>query len=538
MKRIFKTAVLSVLFMILSGVTAFAGDTWVEENGNWYCYDADGNQVLGQWRASGGKKYYLDGETGAMAFDRLIDEGADKYYVNASGEMVTGAWQKVAVDNGTDGYEYMYFAPVTGKACVSSGADEPDKTIDGKKYRFSPEGYMLYGYLDEQDQRVQFPSEADKYFGTKEQAEAVTGWVNVVNGGDLGCNGLYQSRVSVWFYFDKGRKIKGKQNVTVETGKKYSFDQNGAMITGWHYLNGDADDLDQLRYYGDVDDGEMKKSQWITTVSYDSIGDTWEKDYYMTEDGSVFHTSGEHPTSLKKINGEYYCFDSEGEPQSDFIVGWTTEGGDRSSVKMDEDIGSLSGVEEVKSLQLDQTDPGHYQVLMYFECADDDTHASLQTGTRDIGGTTVCFDSYGFALEGIKDGKIYNNGIVQKAKDDVYSICRLNKLSTARYGRAYYMVDKAGNLLRNRVVKDKEGYYYFVDSEHRVYRMECNEWKQDAFRKEAAEAYLKNRENTDGDIEFTVNGATYVCSERSVPGSDNKHEKYVNVTWAYKWSIE
>lgn len=533
MKRFCSLFFISVFFTALAAAVS-AADTWKLEYGDWYCYDKDGNKIYGEWKSDGGRKYWLDRKTGAMVKDQLIDTDGGLYYVSETGEKVTGAWRKVPADNGTDGFEYMYFVPGTGQAVVFDSPKDPDRVINGKRYRFSREGYMLYGYLDEEDQRVQFPSEADRYFGTKEDGGACTGWVNVRNGGDFGCNGLYQTKTSVWFYFDEGHKIKNRENITIG-GRKYSFDRNGAMWTGWQHISGgtDKEDLSTLRYFGDADDGIMKKKQWVSTKTIDESGEIRTERRYLTEDGSVYRAD-EKNSCVKKIDGKYYCFDSGGELLSGFIVGWTGDPEELSFVALDKNKTGEDGADTVRKYVLDQTDPEHMQILMYSAADKDGEYAFLRTGIQKIDGTVFYFDKAGCAYEGLIGGKIYNNGAVETSGDDNYRIAALNKMSTAVNGRKYYMVGKSGDLLKNRICENTEGVWFYVGPDYRIYRMAGDKWGTGAFCKEAAQAYLAQRAAANGPVGFTADGSEYICRETPVYDKRNGYEQYVDVVWEYR----
>jgi len=126
-----------------------------------------------------------------------------------------------------------------------------------------------------------------------------------------------------WFYFGNSGKIV-KDGWKKLDGRSYYFDSDGVMQTGWTE--------DGLYYLGS--DGAMKTG-WryleAPDSSYDNgygpesgDGSYW---YYFASNGKKFCTSTGDQTGeyrVSKINGKYYCFDSEGRMQT----GWVYMEGD------------------------------------------------------------------------------------------------------------------------------------------------------------------------------------------------------------------
>ena len=143
----------AALLAIGASMTSFAATGWVEEDGQWYFYDKDGNRVEDAWKKSGDNWYWLDGEEGgAMAVDKLIEDDDDTYYVDGNGVMVRTTWVKVVnedQDDDEDPAEYnYYYMQSTGRAYKTSTESTKFKTIDGKRYAFDEDGKMLYGWVN------------------------------------------------------------------------------------------------------------------------------------------------------------------------------------------------------------------------------------------------------------------------------------------------------------------------------------------------------------------------------------------------------
>ncbi|WP_051688914.1 leucine-rich repeat protein [Butyrivibrio sp. AE2032] len=147
---------------------------WVEDNGKWYYYNANGVKATG-WKSVGGKWFYFDA-SGVMA-TRWVQDGGKWYYMDpAHGSMVTG-WNQ----------------------------------IGGKWYYFDSTGVMKTGWV----------KDGGDWYYLKSSGEMSTGWVST---------GGY------WYYFDNRGKMKtGWQEID---GKWYCFDSSGAMLTGWQESGG------------------------------------------------------------------------------------------------------------------------------------------------------------------------------------------------------------------------------------------------------------------------------------------------------------
>ena len=152
--KVVAVASAAALLAIGASMTSFAATGWVEEDGQWYFYDKDGNRVEDEWKKSGDNWYWLDSEEGgAMAVDKLIEDDEDYYYVDGNGVMVTNTWVKVVnedQDDDDDPAEYRYYyMQSNGKAYRQTGSSSnlSKKTIDGKRYAFDDEGRMLYGWV-------------------------------------------------------------------------------------------------------------------------------------------------------------------------------------------------------------------------------------------------------------------------------------------------------------------------------------------------------------------------------------------------------
>jgi len=505
MRKSTKLAILVAALVALCSIAALAADTWKQDGDNWYCYDKDGNMVYGEAKKSGSNYYYLDAATGAMVKNTLVDNGEGKFYYGEDGARVVGAWAKVAVENDGDGWEYMYFRPVTGKAYTSADlVDSKYKTINGKKYMFNSDGYMLYGYLDSNLNTADNVSDAAYNLGDKTDGSAQTGWVNVKDGADAN----FPDDASIWFYFKTGEKIVGKEQYKVASGKKYNFaNVTGKMVTGWAKVLTASKVASEATYFGAADEGVKVTKTWIKTDHF--AGEDKNKWYYLTSTGVA------QGFGVTKINGKYYLFNADRQMVSGVVA-----------VKASDELDPKSVTEIVKSSWADLDTFKKYPYtagvkIMYFS-GDADTDGSLKTGTQTVtiegDSATVVFDKHGFALEGVSSKKIYKNGILQSAGDSKVAVKEL-RVTSADYYVRYYLVNAAGSILKNTKQMDADGFYWVAKGEYantatapadyKIYKFVDKEYASNA-----ATALLKA---TTLPITFKVGTTTYTVDASAAP---------------------
>jgi glucan-binding YG repeat protein len=456
-------AVLSTAAMLALGasISSFAATGWAEENGTWVYYDRNGDTVTETWKKSGENYFYLD-EDGEMATDYLVEDDNNYYYVDSNGAMVANRW--VSIENedfdGSDDDEpanHWYYFGANGKAYKSSSnsSNASFKTVNGKKYIFDDEGKMLYGWIDDNGERVTGDDDWRDglyYCGDENDgAQAVGSWVyleitdnnydDVVVG--QSSNNLFDDEEQTrWFYFKtNGKKMINEKGKTIN-GRKYSFDEYGRMNAEWvqweatptEATMSSADRADYsrgFRYYGSPEDGARLTKGWFQVVpdSYLNLGDYNDDDenwYYADKDGKLV------TSEVKTINSKKYAFDEYGV-MKDGLVAIMFEPGSTTkiiTVKGDDDIAGLyfDTEDNFKNNVSDLYDAGYK--LFYFGDGND---GSMKTGKQSI---TIDGDSFSFLMNksgstkgagkfGVDDDKYYLGGMLMKAdKDDKYSVVK------------------------------------------------------------------------------------------------------------------
>ena len=395
-------AALSATALLAIGASAvsFAAG-WNNTTGNWQYLDNDGTPIADEWRKSGDYWFYL-GSDGNMVTNEVVQKNEDFYYVNQDGAMVTNQW--VAFDVESDDTEadhrWMYFG-ADGKAYRDSTEKltiSDIRTINGKKYLFDAEGYMLYGWLGETATLVTGDDawkDAKYYYGGFDDGSAQHGWVQlsvVKSDGD---------EVTAWFHFDDNGKItkNGKKTINGET---YYFGQDGRMIEDWSNAKKKTVGSDSIMMPANASssqivyvngDGAARKNQWIWAVpSEDLDREDFENDTYRwwwaDSNGKIVKGRS------KRIRNKIYAFDKKGR----MISGLQFE--NNGSYKAVESEELAAYINEAKASSDD----------IYFFSDD-----YKKDGSRKSGLQTVSFEDGDFQFYFYNNGKAAN-GYINKLK--------------------------------------------------------------------------------------------------------------------------
>ena len=468
-------AVLSTAALLAIGasMTSFAATGWAEEDGTWVYYDRNGDKVTDKWAKSGNNWYYLD-SNGEMAVDTLIEDGDNYYYVDVNGVMAANQW--VAIDNEDAGQDdepehYWYYFQANGKALKQGDSSTVAlKTVNGKKYAFDDEGKMLYGWVAADNaERIDDTDgdafkDGDYYFGGEDDGAMTTGWLlmditydEATNDYEIAPAFNEDEDQSRWFYFkSNGKKVYSSS--TDETkdktinGKKYTFDQYGAMIAEWSLDKAKASsslgtsnfaDYEKAgksakysqswRYFNSVEDGSRVSKGWFKVVSaeylnqgkYNDDEDAW---YYADGSGNLY--AGE----FKTIKGKKYAFRTDGRMINGLKFIQKDANGNITDVRADDDDDYNFDTEDdfIKNAT-DYYAKNGYDCY-YFGGGED---GAMKTNKTSI---TIDGDSFNFYFEksgskkgagltGEKDDKYYLSGMLVKAgSDEKYQVVQKKKV--------------------------------------------------------------------------------------------------------------
>ncbi len=260
--------------------------------------DADGQRLTDDnaWRADNGVYYHGDENDGAQATGWALLHIKDDQWEN-TGDLEKG----FSSDNTFDDEEqdrWFYF-----KSNGKKMADKKGETINGKKYSFDVDGRMNAEWVNwDSTQTTATQASADRtatqsqgnpvyssgfrYYGSPEDGARVTkGWFQVVPGSYLN-EGDYDDDSENWYYADKDGKLITGQMKTINS-KKYAFDNQGAMIDGYRFVEL-ASDNKTIVSLAKKDDSTHP---YDTTDGFKANASYWEgegyKFYFFGDDGAV-----------------------------------------------------------------------------------------------------------------------------------------------------------------------------------------------------------------------------------------------------------
>ena len=84
----------AALLALGASMTSFAASkgTWMMVDGEWYCYDKNGDAYTNVFCSSNGKEYYV-GDDGQLVRSEWVEYDGDQYFVNSSGAKITNDWR-------------------------------------------------------------------------------------------------------------------------------------------------------------------------------------------------------------------------------------------------------------------------------------------------------------------------------------------------------------------------------------------------------------------------------------------------------------
>ena len=443
----------TALLALGASMTSFAASkgTWMMVDGEWYCYDKNGDAYTNVFCSSNGKEYYV-GDDGQLVRSEWVEYDGNYYFVNSSGAKITNDWRLTTPYDDDSADEEWYYFKSNGKR-----AENEKITYKGKSYYFDTDGKMLTGWVNTGD-GTSAVNEANGYeaghtFYCDETGARVEGaWVKDVA---PGVSDDDADEDEYWYYLKKatGKPATGKQSNI--NGQIYLFNGEGQMQHGWvaatssdeKFVQLDKEDEEQkmsaageadVYYCGDEDDGHAKKNKWVKTwLPSDTNEEEDDKEWFwFDKEGKVFRASETKKNSVETAaNAEKYKLD-EGTLTPD-----------------DGKVATLIGKKKVNSKDYWFRNDGvmlskFYKIndaMFYFGGADD---GSMKTGSQSIkdnAGDTYKFyfytkdqttDKYqtpkygkklkkGAGVVGNQSNKLYYYGLLLTADDYKYQVVTL-----------------------------------------------------------------------------------------------------------------
>ena len=327
----------AALLALGASMTSFAASkgTWMMVDGEWYCYDKNGDAYTNVFCSSNGKEYYV-GDDGQLVRSAWVEYDGSYYFVNSSGAKITNDWRLTTPydDDSADEDEYWYYLKkTTGKPATGKQSN-----INGQIYLFNNEGQMQHGWVAATDTNGAKFVQLDKEDDEKSMSAAGNAAVYYCGDEDDGHakknkwtktwppdNTSEEDDDKEWFWFDKDgvlfRSGENKGSATASDAWKYKLDEgtlkkdtnestgviskkkvsskdywstkDGVMLSKFYLIN------DAMYYFGGSDDGSMKTgSQSIK----DNTGDTY-KFYFYTKDQAASYKTPDGKHGLSKGAG-------------------------------------------------------------------------------------------------------------------------------------------------------------------------------------------------------------------------------------------
>ena len=425
----------AALLALGASMTSFAASkgTWMMVDGEWYCYDKNGDAYTNVFCSSNGKEYYV-GDDGQLVRSAWVEYDGNYYFVNSAGAKITNDWRLTTpYDDDTADEEWYYFKS-NGKR-----AENEKITYKGKSYYFDTDGKMLTGWVTTGDSATSVNEatgyEKDHTFYCDETGARVEGaWVKDT---EPGTDDDDADADEYWYYLKKatGKPATGKQSNI--NGQIYLFNEEGQMQSGWvarsdsstkNFVQLDKEDEEQdmillseyadseVYYCGDEDDGHAKKNKWLKTwLPSDTEEEEDDKEWFwFDKNGKLYRASGSDAT----VKAQKYKLE-EGDLVYD---GDSITGVEKKKVNSKDYWFRPDGVMLAKFYMIDDN-------MYYFGGSDD---GSMKTGSqtiKDDNGDSFKFyfgtkdsttEKKGVGITGNKNNKLYYEGHLVAADDYKY----------------------------------------------------------------------------------------------------------------------
>ena len=453
----------AALLALGASMTSFAASkgTWMMVDGEWYCYDKNGDAYTNVFCSSNGKEYYV-GDDGQLVRSEWVDYDGSYYFVNSSGAKITNDWRLTTPYDDDSADEEWYYFKSNGKR-----AENEKITYKGKTYYFDTDGKMLTGWVTTGEGTSAVNEAADyvkdhTFYCDETGARVEGAWVKDTK---PGTDDDDADADEYWYYLKKstGKPATGKQaNIN---GQIYLFNNAGQMQYGWvaatssdeKYYQLDKEDEevamsaadgDDVYYCGDEDDGHAKKNKWMKTWLPDNT-DEEEDDkewFWFDKNGKLYRASGSDAT----VKAQKYKLE-EGDLVYD---GGSITGVEKKKVNSKDYWFRPDGVMLAKFYMIDDN-------MYYFGGSDD---GSMKTGSqtvKDNTGDSYKFyfytkDTYGYkkgaGVVGNQSNKLYYYGMLIQADDYKYQLATI-----AKDGVDYsFIVNSNGTIQHSKSTEYKE----------------------------------------------------------------------------------
>ena len=364
----------AALLALGASITSFAAakGTWMMVDGEWYCYDKNGDVYENTFCSSNGKEYYV-GDDGMLVRSSWVEYDGDYYFVNSSGAKIVNDWRLTTPYEDEDADEEWFYFQSTGKR-----ADNKKILYKGSTFFFDADGKMLTGWVTaDGNDVVNEENSINKdytFFCDETGARVESGWVYTTEPATADDDA---DADEYWYYLKSSGKVATGRQSNIK-GQAFILgnqsDNLGQMLTGWvggtksgnsyeykeigeensttNLSDSDVDVAYYCLYDEDKADGHVQENKWVKTWRPEDAYDEDEDDdkywYWLEKDGKVYipawkdNNAGDFvgiaykynlgdgalevkndgdPFSIakKKINSKDYFFNKDGEMVNSFI---------------------------------------------------------------------------------------------------------------------------------------------------------------------------------------------------------------------------
>ena len=481
----------AALLALGASMTSFAASkgTWMMVDGEWYCYDKNGDAYTNVFCSSNGKEYYV-GDDGQLVRSEWVEYDGNYYFVNSSGAKITNDWRLTTPYDDDSADEEWYYFKSNGKR-----AENEKITYKGKSYYFDTDGKMLTGWVTTGDGATSVNEatgyEKDHTFYCDETGARVEGaWVKDT---EPGTDDDDADADEYWYYLKKatGKPATGKQSNI--NGQIYLFNNAGQMQYGWvaatssdeKYYQLDKEDEEQdmillseyadseVYYCGDEDDGHAKKNKWLKTwLPSDTEEEEDDKEWFwFDKNGKLYRASGSDAT----VKAQKYKLE-EGDLVYD---GGSITGVEKKKVNSKDYWFRPDGVMLAKFYMIGDN-------MYYFGGSDD---GSMKTGSqtvKDNTGDSYKFyfytkDTYGYkkgaGVVGNQSNKLYYYGMQIQADDYKYQIATIEIGKDANKKSYSFIVNSNGTIQHSSNTEYKEDGDVLIDAKKASYDTTNKQYK-------------------------------------------------------------
>ena len=289
----------AALLALGASITSFAAakGTWMMVDGEWYCYDKNGDVYENTFCSSNGKEYYV-GDDGMLVRSSWVEYDGDYYFVNSSGAKITNDWRLTTPYEDEDADEEWFYFQSTGKR-----ADNKKILYKGSTFFFDADGKMLTGWVTaDGDQVVNEENDIDTsntFYCDETGARVESSWVYTTEPATADDDA---DADEYWYYLKSSGKVATGRQTNIK-GQAFILgnkaDNLGQMLTGW--VGGDLNSDNKYVYeeigeensttkLSDVDvayyclydedkaDGHVQENKWVKTWRPEDAYDEDEDD--------------------------------------------------------------------------------------------------------------------------------------------------------------------------------------------------------------------------------------------------------------------